>query len=241
MKLIAPAVLGGVVNGRSGQNYVIGADGTISNVNALDVTALMNVGFQWAVTARKSYTTPGAPLAASAAVTVTSTALANGTLAVAAQPDQPRQLQVLINSGSLTLSAGALASLTYTANDGTTQTDVLAPAGLAATSIATLTTTKGVLHLTGAVVSGVPAAAAANAGIQVGTNATLAVPVDPGFVDFQVLKETKITPTAGTLGLTVPADETIGTVNSTGAMIAPTQAPDGTHALSFEYTYVFPG
>ena len=97
------------------------------------------------------------------------------------------------------------------------------------------------MHLTSAVVSGVPAAAAANAGIQVGTNATVAVPVDPGFVDFTVLKETKITPTAGTLGLTVPADETIGTVNSTGAMITPTQAPDGTHALSFEYTYVFPG
>ena len=241
IKLIAPAGVGGVVQGRSGQNYAVAADGTISNVNFADAGPLIDSGFLFAVTAHKTYNTPGAPVAASAAATVTSTALTNGSLTVAAQPDVGRQLAVVINSGSLTLSAGALATLTYTANDGTTQVDALAPAGLAATSTATLNTTKGVLHLSSAVVSGVPAAAASNAGIQVGTNATIAVPVSPGFVDFTVLKETKITPTTGSLGLTVPADETIGTVTSTGAMIAPTQAPDGTHAMSFEYTYVFPG
>ena len=104
IRLIAPAGLGGVINGRSGNNYVIGGDGTISGVNSLDVSALLQVGFQFAVTAHKAYTTPGAPLAASAAATVTSTALTNGSLTVAAQPDQSRQLAVVINSGSLTLS-----------------------------------------------------------------------------------------------------------------------------------------
>jgi hypothetical protein len=238
IKLIAPAGVGGVVMGRSGTNYTIGSDGTISGVSFLDVDALMNDGFQWAVTAQRVYSTPGAPAIAAAAVTVASTGFSNGTLSIAAQPDVPRQLQAVVNAGAASLVAGQLA-LTYTANDSTTQTDTLNFGGIASSGTATLQTSKGVVHLTSAVVSGV--SGGSSPGVQVGTNGTIAVPVDPGFVDFAVIKETKLTPTAGTLGLMVPADETIGTVTAAGALIAPTQAPDGTHQLSFGYTYTFPG
>jgi acyl dehydratase len=99
IKLIAPAGVGGVVMGRSGSNYVIASDGTIANVQPTDVDALMNDGFMWAVTAHRQFTFP-APVAAGAAVTVASTALSNGTLTIAAQPDVSRQLQAIINPGT---------------------------------------------------------------------------------------------------------------------------------------------
>ena len=45
IKLIAPSGVGGVVMGRSGTNYVIGSDGTISNVNYSDAGPLIDSGF----------------------------------------------------------------------------------------------------------------------------------------------------------------------------------------------------
>lgn len=240
VKMIVPAGISGSVYGRSGLTYTVASDGTISNVNYADVGPLLEAGFLFAISRHNQWNVP-TPVAASAAVTVASTSLSAGnTLTIAAQPDVPRQLQAVINSGSATLSAGGNLQMVYTANDGTTQTDNLAFGGIAATSTQTLTTTKGVEHLTSAEVTVAPSGAAANAGVQIGTNGVLALPVDPGFVDFTVTKETKVTPTNGTLGLSVPADETVGTVTASGALIAPTQAPDGTHSFSFGYSYTFP-
>jgi hypothetical protein len=199
----------------------------------------MNAGFQWAVTVHRGYNTPGAPATANASVTVASTNLTAGSLTIAAQPDVSRQLAVVVNPGTSTLTAGTV-TMTYAANDGTTQTDVLAFGPTAVNQ--TLNTTKGVEHLTSAVV-GTPTygSGAGNGGIIVGTNATLALPVDPGFVDFAVTKETVVTPTAGTLGLSVPADETIGTVTASGGLVAPTTAPNGSKQFQFDYSYVYPG
>ena len=79
-------------------------------------------------------------------------------------------------------------------------------------------------------------------GIQCGTNNYIAVPVPPRFVDFAVTSEKKITPTNGTLGLTVPADDTVPTtVIAAGGLVTPTTVPDGTHQLSLGYNVTFPG
>lgn len=227
----------------SGSSYTPDASGYVANVAASDIGIFLNSGFSFAARAHRQYNSPGAPAAASAAVTVASTSLSAGSLSIAAQPDVPRQLQVVVGAGSLTLSAGGNLALTYSANDGTTQTDNLAYGGIASSATETLTTTKGVEHLTSVVNSAVPAAAAANSYLFIGTNGVLGLPVDTGFAStqFSVNKETKITATAGTLGLSVPADETVGTVTASGALVAPTTAPDGTHQFSFEYSYAYPG
>jgi hypothetical protein len=242
IKLIAPAGVGGVVQGRSGTTYTIASDGTISSVSPLDVDALINDGFLFAIPRHNTAVIP-APVAASAGVTVASVALANGTLTVAAQPDVPRQLQIIVNPGTTAISAGNLA-MTYTANDGTAQVDnfsmVMAAGAAAGTIVTTLSTSKGVEHLASAVVTAM--SGGTSPAIQIGTNNYLALPVDPGFVDFAVTSEKKITPTAGTLGLSVPADNTVSTVAiSAGALYTPTTVPDGTHSLSIGYNYTYPG
>ena len=78
--------------------------------------------------------------------------------------------------------------------------------------------------------------------IQIGTNNYLAVPAPPRFVDFAVTSEKKTTPTAGTLGLSVPSDDTVPTLLITaGALVTPSTVPDGTHQLSFGYNVTYPG
>jgi hypothetical protein len=69
------------------------------------------------------------------------------------------------------------------------------------------------------------------------------LPVDSGFAPptFSVTKETKITPIAGALGLSVPSDETVGTVTAAGALVSPTTAPNGSGSLNFCYSNAFPG
>jgi hypothetical protein len=58
----------------------------------------------------------------------------------------------------------------------------------------------------------------------------LSVPVNPGAVDFAVIREYD-------RGATIA----IGTLSTTTlASIAPTTAPDGTSAFGFAYTYISP-
>lgn len=242
IKLIAPAGTSGIVQGRSGTNYVVASDGTISNVVFSDVDGLMNAGWQVAANRHGIYSTPGAPAAANATVIAAAqTLLAGGaTLSISAQPDVPRQLQVLcITGGTVTLSAGSV-SLTYAANDGTTQTDVLNFGAALVSGTVTLSTSKGVERLNswspGATVTG-----GSNPTVQIGTNNYIAVPIDPGSVDVAFTKEFKITPTNGTLGLSVPADETVGSLQISTGLITPTTVPDGTHWLGFGYNWIFPG
>lgn len=240
VRMFAPAGVGGLIQAPNG-TYNVASDGTVT-VNAADASYLFGLGFQFALTDHRVYTTPGAPVLASAVVTVSSVALGNGTLTIAAQPDVARQLQAVVFPGTPGITAGTLTYL-YTANDGTTQSDVLSlVTGPQAAGVAgnTLATSKGVERLTSATVAGLVGGNSPT--IEVGTNTYIAVPVPPRFVDWAVTKETKITPTNGTLGLTVPADDTLPTtVLAAGALVSPTTAPDGTRQLSFGYNVTFPG
>lgn len=234
-RMYAPTGVGGVIQAPNG-TYFVASDGSVT-VNAADVRYLTDLGFVFSTTEHRVFTFPGAPVASSATVTVTSTSLTAGSLTIAAQPDVCRQLQVRTDPGTTAITAGSLV-MTYTANDGTTQVDTLSLITAASTT-ATLTTTKGVEVLSSAVISGVTGGT--TPGIQIGTNNYLGVPVPPRFSNFTVTSEKKITPTAGTLGLTVPSNDTVPTaLVTTGALILPTTAPNGTIGLSFGYNFTFP-
>lgn len=242
VKLIAPAGVGGIVQGRSGTVYTIAADGTISNVQSGDVDALMNAGFIWAVPRRAQYTTPGAPVAQGTAVIGASVSLVTGNTVSLTQPDMARQAVVVVNVGggsTNTLTAG-IVSLNYVANDSTTQIDNLNFGALLSGGTLTLSSSKGVEHLNSVTVVG-PVAGGSAPVFVVGTNNMLAVPLEPGAVDFAVIKETKILFSVGTLGISVPSDETIGSIQTSTGMITPTTVPNGSNWLSFGYTYLMPG
>ena len=239
VKLFAPTGGGGQIQAPNG-TYFVASDGTVA-VNAADVASLVALGFEFAVTDHRNYVFPGAPVAQSATVTVSSTSLTVGSLTIAAHPDVPRQVQAVVFPGGA-ITAGTL-TYVYTANDGTTQTDALSlvmasqSTGVAG---ATLATTKGVERMTSVTVAGLTGGV--SPGVQAGTNNYLAVPVPPRFVDFAVTSEKKITPTNGTLGLTVPSDDTVPTLLITaGALVTPSTVPDGTHGLSFGYNVTYPG
>lgn len=238
VRMFAPTGVGGLIQSSNG-TYSVASDGTVS-VNAADVQFFLALGFEFAITDHRIYNTPGAPVAANATVTVGSTSLTVGTLTIAGQPDCCRQLQAVIFPGGA-ITAGSL-TYVYTANDGTTQTDTLSlvmASQSAGTAGGTLQTTKGVLRLTSVTVAGLTGGV--TPGVQVGTNGYLGVPVPPRFVDFAPTAENKVTPTSGTLGLTVPSSDAAPTLYTSGGLVSPTTNPDGTHWLSLGYDVTFPG
>jgi hypothetical protein len=223
----------------SGATYTADSLGRISAASN-DVKDLLNAGCAYSNNAHRVYTTPGAPAAAnSSAVINAQTLTANATLTIAAQPDVPRQLALVSGQGTATLTAG-IVTMSYLANDGTTQTDTFNLGTAATASAQTFTTSKGVEHLNSAIVGPTTGAQGSTVTLSVGFNNYLALPLDPGSVNLSVTKETKLTPTIGTLGLMVPADEAVSTLLISTGMISPTQAPDGTHQLSFGYSFQFP-
>lgn len=233
VKMFAPTGVGGLIQAPNG-TYVVASDFTLS-ANAADVQFLLGLGFQFAITDQRSVMFL-APLSSNATVTVGSTSLTAGSLTIAAQPDQPRQLQAVVFPGGA-ITAGTL-TFTYTANDGTTQVDALSlvmasqAAGVAG---ATLATTKGVQRLTSAVVASVTGGS--TPGVQVGTNNFLAVPVPPRFVDFAPTYDKKATSATATF-----TDEAVPTVFSTaGALITPTTNPNSTLCFSLGYNVTYPG
>lgn len=230
IKLLAPAPFW---QGQtySGASYTAGSDGII-NAASNDVPNLLQAGCNYAIQRHATYITPGGPATASATVTVTSVTIIAGSttsLTIAAQPDMPRQLVALAYG---TMTAGLL-TMTYTANDSTTQVDALTIGGTF--NPMTVTTTKGVVHLTSAVYSG--CSAGTTPGIEIGTNAYIAVPLEPGFVDWSILKESKVTTTGTTW---VSTDETVSTSTVSTGLVSPTTAPGSSVWLAFDYVYNMP-
>ena len=229
VRMFAPVGIGGLIQAPSG-TYNVGSDGTVT-VNAADVQYLQTLGFQFAVSDHRQYNTLGPPAAANATVTVASVALSAGSLTIAAQPDVPRQLAVVLFTGGAAVTAGSLVA-TYTANDGTTQVDTINLSGTSV-STASFTTSKGVEHLTSAVV--VAPSGGTSPGIQIGTNNYLAVPIVPRSVDFAVTKETEYGSTNN------PVDKAVSTnVLGTG-LYAPTATLSNSAWIGIGYDFTFPG
>ena len=215
----AGSSLGGVIQGNYGI-YTIGSDGTVL-VDARDAPPLLAQGLNYVNVFNSTYTLPKAPAAASAGAVVSSVALSNGTLSIAASPDVMRPVIVEVFNGTGPITAGTLA-VTYVANDGTTQNDNISLVCGASTS-ATTALSKGVLTVSSATVSGL--VGGTSPGIRLSTIAAVSLPVGPNAVDFAVTREYDA-------GATVA----VGTVYAASlASITPTTAPNGTVTYSFVY------
>jgi|SRR5215831_5412959 len=220
--------VGGVVQGLYG-TYTQGSDGTFT-VSTGDLDAMLRAGMTNLRNASEfAYIGPKAPGVASATQYLASTTLSNGTIALSTQPDVPRQAQAVITGINSPAASAGTVTITYRANDGGLQTDVISLPGTAiGVTPMTFPLTKGVVHFIS------PATVAGLAGgtnfITIGSTAFIAVPVDPGAVDVTFTKETS---DAG--------DETVGTASTTSlACIAPSVGITGTHTYQFAYTYLSP-
>lgn len=199
----------------------VNADGLSITIDSRDIQAAMNGGFLPSSTRVRNYQTTVAPAAASSSLVVASTTTANGSLTIAAQPAQSRQLQFVSAPGSPGITAGVLTVGPYTANDGTTQSDVFSLVGAAT---ATFVTSKGVLHISGTSVAGLVGGTSPT--IVGGTNGTLSVPMTPHSVSATILKEDLDGADVGS---------NVGTLSNTG-LYTPHTAPNGTHLFGIDYT-----
>lgn len=214
------SAIGGVIQTQNSGPITVPANGLIS-VDSRDVPTLLAAGAAY-VNSRLSWFTTGAARAASAGRIVASGSLSNGTLAIANQPDFPRQLALRVDPGTVSLSAGNVA-LSYVANDGSTQVDNLS-AIATASAPTTQNTTKGVVTLNSVIVTGVTGGATPL--VQVNDTNSLSVPVDPGFVNFSVFKE-----------YDASTATTVGTVGTLAASVIPTGTPNSTLTFTFGSTY----
>ncbi len=217
---IGAASLGSVIQGNWG-NYQIASDGTFT-ADTRDVSALLSLGCVYVNAQTRSYGQTPAVATATAGKFIASTSLATGAFSIAAQPDVPRQGQLVLGATSPALSAGTV-TLIYTANDGSTQTDTFsAVVGLTAT--ATAFTSKGLVHISSAFATGITGGGAPF--IHLDSTSVLSVPVDFNAKDVTFIKETIDS-----------GDETVGTPNTnTLASIQPTVVPNGTHTYGWMYT-----
>lgn len=200
------------------------SDGTFS-IDPRDTMYAFGAGYVPARTENRFYYTPTAPATASNGLLFNSAALANGTLAVAANVDVMRPVQALVLPGTTAITAGNLA-LTYDANDGTaSQVDNLSLITALSTTL-TLNSSKGVLRMRSQIVTGLTGGTSPT--ILIGTTAAIAVPVPPGAQDATIISEF--------------LDGAIVTVANAGTLTLPAYtphtAPNATHNFGVEYTTV---
>lgn len=163
--------------------------------------------------------------AAAAGCTIVADVLpANGALTVAAQPDVPRKLNVIVTDANASITAGIVTLVGLDQCGNAIQEQVsLVTAG-------TKVTANAYSVLTSATISGLAGQGAADR-VAIGFGAALAL-LAPAGSNFSVYKE-------GT-GATVAAavtPETVGTVDAVARTVVPTTAADGTKALHFWYKY----
>lgn len=223
LQITSPAGFGGVIQGNWG-TYQQGTDGSYT-VDTRDIPPLLANGFAYVKQASRSYTLPLAPGAAAIANIVASGALSNGTVAVTAQPDTMRPVNVEVGTGTTAITAGTVA-VTYVGNDGATGTDTLSLVCALSTAV-TQALSRGVVTISSITVAGV--VGGTSPWLRFSTTAAVSVPVDPGTIDFSVTREYDSGATAA-----------IGTLATALGSIAPTNAPNATRTYSFVYDYVSP-
>lgn len=219
----APAGTGSVQAPGTGQVYTPNANGQFL-ADPIDLRFLVINGFviSGAHTRFVRYTNVAA---ANVNLLFSSAALSNGTKAIAAQPDYPRRAQAIIIPGTLAITAGLL-TLSYIANDGSNQVDVLdITTALSVTK--TVQTSKGVVAMTSQIITNV--AGGASPTIQIGTNNQLAVPVNPGPDSITIIKE-----------LDNSASQTTPTATGSYGFVTPQNAPAATWSYDFGYTFTSP-
>lgn len=211
--------IGGPIETQNSGTVVPNTNGVIT-VSSLDVPSLLAAGCKFlAQTNATQYT--NAPRAATAGRIVGSTSLANGTLSIANQPDCARQAQMIVAPGSPGITAGVL-TLNYLANDGTTTSDALSVI-TAANTLLTTRTSKGMLHLNTAIVTGLTGGG--TPGVQVDDTNSLSCMVPPNYNSFTPLLLT-VDGTASGIAATAAA----------AASYTPSTAPNGTHNFGMSFS-----
>ena len=200
---------------------------TVSGVALTDIQGLLAAGCTFGVRRSKTYNCYGiAPAAASAALCITQQALSNGALAIDASPSIPRQVAVIIDPGTVAITAGTL-SLPYTDENGASQTDVFSLV-TAVSTLKTMTTTHGVTTLSAGTVAGLVGGHSPT--VKAGTNTVLALPTDGNYQDLTIHHT-----------IMDGAAATNPTQSSTGSpLITPNTAPNGTHTYTFGYSFTSP-
>jgi len=224
VSLNAAAIGGTIFPGGSAARIPVPANGQIT-VPAQDAPLYIAAGAQYQSMNSRSQNLAAAPVAATAARIVASTALANGTLAIANQPDVPRQVAVRVSTGTVAITAGNIA-LNYLANDGTTQVDNISPVAPASTLLTT-SSSKGVVTMNSVIVTAL--AGGASPLVQVNDTNSLSVLVDPNFSSL-MFNQTKADGTT----------EGQVAVASTAASWTPSTTPNGTHTYSAVYSFNAP-
>jgi hypothetical protein len=242
IKMIAPAGLGGLVQGSSGVNYQVASDGSINNVLAGDVSSLFRASFRFFSQATDR-TYLSSPLPADLISTVAAVTPSNVALTIAAQPPQPRKLQirlVLGTPGTTNITAGTL-TLVGVDQDGNVVTEVLQMA--TAVSV-TLKSANAYASLTSATVAGYTASGSGTGNtIGLGPSNDFGMPTVVGVVGFAVAKVTKITKVLGTSNVAADDVASTATVDAVARTIAPTTAPAANGLVDYDmtYTYGLPG
>jgi len=216
--------IGGTINLSNTGSVTVPTDGIVT-VDVRDAPFLLAAGAAYINTVSRYFGVPVAPAAATAGRLVASTALANGTLSIAHQPDVPRQGVLRIDPGTSAITAGSVTT-SYTANDGTATVDTVS-AVMPGTTVVSSITSKGILVLSSVVVAGIVGGASPL--VQLNDTNSLSVPVDPGFTDF-----------APVLGLLDGAAHGQSAVASSAASFTPSTAPNGTHTFGMYYNCTVP-
>lgn len=223
VQLAPTSGIGGLIQGGFG-NYLPASDGSYT-VDSRDAPPLLAAGFGYVKQLSQSYTLPAAPLAAAIGAVVASGALSNGSVAITANPDVMRPVNVEVGTGTTAITAGSMA-VTYVGNDGQSGTDIISLV-CPLSSAVTHQLSRGVLTISSIAVSGV--VGGTSPWRRLSTTADLSLPVGAGAIDFVVNREYDA-------GATVAVGALLATLGS----ITPTTAPNATVTYSFAYTYVSP-
>jgi hypothetical protein len=221
---LAGVTVSGTINGLYG-TYSQAADGTYT-VDTRDAPSMLQAGMAYLRACTRSYNTVTVPAAATAGGLIASASLASGALSVV-QPDVPRQGNLVVGNGTAPITAGSV-SVGYYGNDGLLGTDTFSCVGLTGAISITTPLSRGVAHIATAFVSAIVGGTAPY--VRCDTTATLALPVDPGAIDFLEIKENVATGNVST--------GTLSTVSL--GCLAPTSAPNATLTYGFLYSYKAP-
>lgn len=144
---------GGIVQGNYG-TYVPSIVDGFYTVDVRDVPQLLSDGLTH-LRAAGEFVTILAPRAASAGRIVASAALSSGSLTIANQPDVARQINVILgNQGSPALGTGSV-SITYTASDSQSRTEVFTFGTVPQSGSVTLNLSRPAVQIATGIVSGI--------------------------------------------------------------------------------------
>jgi hypothetical protein len=216
---IAGVPVGGTIRTEYSGVLAAGADATVT-VDSRDAVNLLTMGARYVSSTTRSQTITN-PRASSAGRIVASAPLSDGTLTVANQPDTARQCLVTVNPGSTDVTSGVI-TVSYIANDGTSQTDTI-PAATSGATPNSARTSKAVLQMNSVSVSGTEGGTSPR--VQIDDTDALGLLLDAGFADLNV-----IAARAGT------AVDTGATADPLSGCVTPGTPPNGSTSYSYIYT-----